>query len=317
MKTPRFWQAITPLSLSLLPLSYAYYAASKLRAWNVHPRRLSAPVICVGNLTAGGAGKTPVALALGQWCKENKIGAFFLSRGYGGSLQGPLLVNEASHSASQVGDEPLLLSRLLPTVVSKDRLAGAQFAIAQGATLIIMDDGLQNPSLHKDLSLAVVDADVGFGNGLLIPAGPLRQPVGEGLAKADAAVIINGSLSLAGDKPVLEAFTEPLGAQALAGKKLLAFCGIAYPQKFFSMLASSGLELAGQISFADHHPYSPDELIMLAQNARKQDAQLVTTAKDAVRLPKEFLTDVAVVDVALRFANPSALHALLAKAIRL
>jgi len=315
MKTPIFWKNNNALSALLFPLSLIYDAASKLHRACVIPLTLPIPVICIGNVTAGGAGKTPVALHVGQKLKQKNLRAFFLSRGYGGNLLGPLLVDPARHTAGEVGDEPLLLARLLPTVVAGDRRAGARLAIEHGAQVIIMDDGLQNPSLAKTLSLLVVDGQSSFGNGHILPAGPLRESIAESIRRADAVIIMGSGEMIPFGKPLLRAIIQPSTDFGLKGKTLLAFCGIATPQKFFTMLETLGATLAETIAFADHHAYTPPDLQTLADKAARHNATLVTTTKDAVRLPETFAKQVRVVDIALAFENEAMLDRLLDDAL--
>jgi tetraacyldisaccharide 4'-kinase len=317
MKTPGFWQSPNLLSDALLPLSFAYDFGRRLRRAVTMPQSLPIPVLCIGNLTAGGAGKTPVALHIGRLLKTRGINAFFLSRGYGGAMRGPVLVSPLKHTARQVGDEPLLLSRILPTVVAKDRLLGARFAIECGAKAIVMDDGLQNPTLTKTLSLVVIDGGYGFGNGRLLPAGPLREPAGEGLKRAQAIIVIDA----AADAPlpqgamVLHAKTRIENAAAFSGKTLFAFCGIARPEKFFASLRALGATLAGNVSFADHHAYTAADMAALAARAEAAQALLVTTEKDAVRLPEVFRSQMAVAEMALAFDQEDALARLIETAM--
>lgn len=317
MKTPGFWQSRNLISTLLLPFSWLYGMGGAAHRACSLPKKLSVPVICIGNLTAGGAGKTPVALALGEHIKRKNIRAFFLSRGYGSTDCGcaPIVVDAQKHTALEVGDEPLLLARVLPTVVARNRLKGAQLAIAQGAQLIIMDDGFQNHQLYKNLSLLVIDNTQRFGNERLMPAGPLREGLMGGFKRADAVVLVNASDEVSFIpvvKPVLHATTRP-GPKSLAlcGKKLLAFCGLAVPQKFFTMLESFGAIVVGRAVFADHHRYSTSELEQLLQQAATLGAQLVTTEKDAVRLPENFRANVAVADMELAFTSTAVLDALL------
>jgi tetraacyldisaccharide 4'-kinase len=319
MKTPAFWNSQNLISYLLLPFSWIYGAAALLRQRLAKPTHLPVPVICVGNLTAGGAGKTPVALYIGARLKQKGIKAFFLTRGYGGSFAGPVQVDPAVHASSEVGDEPLLLAKVLPTIVAKDRLRGADFAIAQGAEAIIMDDGLQNPALAKSLSLLVIDGIYGFGNGRLLPAGPLREPVKSGIQRADAIIFIAPApIPIAiNAMPILFARVAPTpGREVLAGKKLLAFCGLALPEKFFFTLSQLGGQVVEKKAFADHHPYTKNELATLTARAKALEATLVTTAKDAVRLPPEFLLQVTVVDISLLMEETQALDALLNQAMK-
>lgn len=318
MKTPRFWSTRNLLSTLLLPISGCYFLGYCWRQKKTRPVTLPVPVLCIGNLTTGGAGKTPVALAMAELLKQKNINAFFISRGYGGRAKGPLRVDPARHSALDVGDEPLLLARALPTIVGKDRLRAAHMAIAHGAEMIVMDDGFQNPTLVKTLSFIVIDRRLSFGNERLLPAGPLREPVATGLARAHAIVIINPATFLPTALPhipfILARSYPHDDVHALKGKKIIAFCGIAYPQKFYDMLQSAGVELVDTVSFGDHHRFSKKELEMLRARAQLQGAMLVTTAKDATRLPDAFKAEVTVAEMRLAFENPEQLHQLIESA---
>lgn len=305
MQAPAFWTSRHFLSTLLLPAAWIYDVVRRLRCWSVSSETLPVPVICVGNLTTGGAGKTPVALAIGNLLKAKNVKAYFLSRGYGGALPGPVLVDSHKHTAGDVGDEPLLLAQLLPTVVAKNRRAGAQFAIAQGAGVIVMDDGLQNPSLVKTLSLAVVDGTLGFGNGRLLPAGPLREPLEPGLQRCDAVIVINSpdDFIIPHAKRIFAAITQPVTAEFVKDKRWLAFCGIAYPHKFFATLHNLGGHVVESRTFSDHHPYIPHEINGLRREATALGAGLITTAKDWVRIPEELRRDIRVLDIVLAFDN--------------
>ena len=322
MRPPEFWQDAESLTAKLLtPLGCLFAAGGRLRQMTTVPRRAGIPVICVGNLVAGGAGKTPVALALAErLAARSDAGAIhFLTRGYGGSEHGPLRVDRARHHASQVGDEALLLATVAPVWVSRDRVAGAQAARDAGASCLILDDGFQNPSLHKDLSLLVIDGGFGFGNGRVIPAGPLREPVGDGLARAAAVVLIgddrHGLAARLVDRPVLRAKLMPTESSraALAGRRVFAFAGIGRPTKFFDSLRELGCDIAGSREFADHHPYTRGEIDELRAAAARLQALPVTTAKDAVRLPPELRATIAVLDVSLAWDDATALDKLLAE----
>jgi len=257
-------------------------------------RSAGLPVICLGNLTVGGAGKTPAALAVARILLAAHERPFFLSRGYGGRMTGPVLVNPAVYRATDVGDEPLLLARLAPTIVSRARVAGAQAARFGGARIIVMDDGFQNPSLKKDLSILVVDGSRGIGNGRIIPAGPLRAPLGTQLSRAQALLIVGsgeGATAVIemGRRRGLAIFHGRLEADsqhlaALRGRKVLAFAGIADPQKFFATLIDDGIAVAERWTFADHHQYSADDARTLLARAQAQHLVLLTTEKDHVRL---------------------------------
>lgn len=321
MKTPGFWYRpqATPAARLLAPASALYDIASRLRRAMARPWAAPVPVICVGNLVAGGAGKTPVALAIGRRLIEAGIPLHYLSRGHGGSLAGPVRVDPTRHSAAEVGDEPLLLARAAPAWVSRDRPAGARAAIAAGAPLIVMDDGFQNPSLGKDLSVIVVDGAAGFGNGLVLPAGPLRETPGAGLKRANAMVVMGpdragiAALAARHGLPILGARLVPSPADTarLRGRRVLAFAGIGRPGKFFATLQELGADIIGRIPFPDHHPYTPDEVMRIVETAQERDALPVTTEKDMVRLPPEARPMVHALRVDLAWDDPAALDALL------
>lgn len=308
---PSGWQAVL---LSPLGALYAWGTARRIAKGT--PKKLSVPVICVGNINAGGTGKTPTVIYLVQKLLELGHRPHVVTRGYGGSLEGPLQVNESQHTADKTGDEPLLLAAFGPVWVSKNRVAGAQAAIAAGASHIILDDGFQDPSLHKDFSLVVVDAKHGFGNQRCIPAGPLREPVQTGLARADAVLAIGEGRDISVSKPLFSAMLEPLAmGMDWQGTRVLAFAGIGHPEKFFTTLRSLGAELVHTEALADHQPLTKPLMARLLADAQKHGARLVTTEKDAVRLPKEFRQEVLTLPVRLQVANESALTELLKKHI--
>jgi tetraacyldisaccharide 4'-kinase len=311
MRAPGFWQDPPGLAAALLSPAAALYGAVAGRRLARPGARAPVPVICVGNLTAGGAGKTPTVLALVERLAARGERPAVLTRGYGGRLAGPVAVS-AQHTAAEVGDEPLLLARAAPTVVARDRPAGARLAAGLGASAIIMDDGLQNPSLSKDLSLAVVDAAVGVGNGHVIPAGPLRAPLRAQWPRVDAVLLIGDgapgevfvALAVERGKPVLRARLRPAADGAsLAGRRVLAFAGIGRPDKFFATLAELGADVVARRAFADHHPYHPAELAVLRAEAARQGLLLVTTAKDAARLSEADRAGIEVLDVELVFRD--------------
>jgi tetraacyldisaccharide 4'-kinase len=317
MRAPDFWRRDGALAHALAPLSWAWAAGARARQAGAKPARVGAPVLCVGNLTVGGTGKTPTVLALLDCLRRRGRRPHAVTRGYGGSLAGPLRI-EAGHTAAQVGDEALLLARAAPTWVARDRVAGARQAVAAGADVIVLDDGFQNPALAKDLSLVVVDGAYGFGNGRLLPAGPLREPIEDGLARADAIVLVLPPL---GERlailpttrlPVLRARLAPEPqAEGFAGVRVLAFAGIGRPEKFFATLAALRAQVVKAHAFADHHAYAPHEVMALVEEAQRLGAVPVTTAKDAVRLPIEARAMVQVLRVELEFETPAALEALL------
>lgn len=313
MHPPGFWKSGGPLAAMLSPLGALYGLSVRLKAGWSRPFTADVPVVCVGNLTAGGSGKTPIAIAIAEALRGRGRNPFFLTRGHGGRERGPALAYRA-HSAAQMGDEALLLARTAQTVVARDRAAGARLAQDKGATALVMDDGHQNFTLHKTLSLVVVDAGSGFGNGRCIPAGPLREPVTQGLARADAVILVgDGSPDLHGYAgPVLRAHLRVqtrTGPNDFSGKPVFAFAGIGRPEKFIASLEESGAVLMGSCFFPDHHPYADDEIEQLRMIAG--DAVLVTTEKDFVRMTPEQRQGIKTLKVAAMFDDPAALAALL------
>jgi tetraacyldisaccharide 4'-kinase len=303
MRAPEFWQHRGPLALLLAPLGRLHGMSVALKVRAARPYRSSAQVICVGNLTAGGTGKTPVALALAEILIARGKKVFFLTRGYGGNDPGPLLAS--GQDAHGVGDEALLLARVAPTIVAHDRAAGARLATAKGAEVIIMDDGHQNFSLAKDVSLVVT---AGFGNGLMIPAGPLREPVRQGLARADAVIRMSGGGLEDYKGPILKARLVVENA-VFAGRRVFAFAGIGRPERFVNTLKDAGAIVTGSSFFADHHRYTPSEIANLRQAAR--EAALVTTEKDFVRLAPGEREGIEVLKVRAQFDEPQLLDRLL------
>jgi len=313
-RAPDFWARPGLLSDLLLPLAWGHAALTSTRRRFAHPWRAGVPVLCVGNLVAGGAGKTPVCLSLAQLLGARGWHAHLLSRGYGGSLGGPVRVDPQRHSAAEVGDEPLLLARAAPVWIGSDRASAARAAIAAGADLLILDDGFQNTSLHQDLALVVIDGATGLGNGRVIPAGPLREPPGSGLARAEAAIVIGEDktgLVLPGSI-VLRATLAPRGATDLAGKKVVGFAGIGRPTKFRDTLEELGAAIAGWHAFPDHHPYRETELARLAEEASGANAMLVTTEKDLMRLTPLWRQHVRAIAVEIAWRDEAALLAVLA-----
>ena len=306
MYTPKFWGLSKPSFSArlLIPAAYIYSLVSSIQRTYVRPKKINIPVICIGNLTAGGAGKTPTAIAISKIIKQSGGHPHFLTRGYGGKEKGPLLVNRKEHSASNVGDEALLLARHAPTWIGRNRYTSAQAAVANGASILIMDDGFQNTSLKKDISLVVIDGGFGFGNECIIPAGPLREPIAQGLNRSNAILIIgthkvnlNHSISAYNGLLLRAEMIPSMESYKLREKAVIAFAGIGRPQKFFDTLESIGCEIIDRIPFPDHHRYSADEIMNLVENASKSGAIPVTTEKDWIRLPnesKQMITPVAV-----------------------
>ncbi len=318
MRAPEFWERRGPVAALLAPASWAWCLAGRLRRRLATPQRAAVPVICIGNLVAGGAGKTPLAIAVAR--RLSALGAMphVLSRGYGGRLEGPLRVEAGRHTARDVGDEPLLVARRHPVWIGADRVASAAAAVAAGADILVMDDGFQNPHLHQDLALVAVDGGYGLGNGRVMPAGPLREPAADGLARAAAVVLIGDDrLGLAAalgvpSRPLLSAgLRPPADAVALDGEPVLAFAGIARPQKFFATLEALGAVLVERRVFPDHHDFDPLEIMNLVEAAHGKGARLVTTEKDWVRLDADARPMVDALPVDLVFEDRAALDALL------
>jgi tetraacyldisaccharide 4'-kinase len=332
LPTPRWWYvregAPAPVARALLkPVSWIWAWATARRIARATPVDPGAPVICVGNLTAGGTGKTPVVRELLRRLNARGVRASGLSRGYGGSLEGPLRVDPARHTAAEVGDESLMLAADGPVWIARDRAAGAVAAVADGAQAIVMDDGHQNPSLKKALSLVVVDGETRdgewpLGDGSVFPAGPLREPLAVGLARADAVVLMLPDdldapdpelVAMLGGKPVLVARVTP-AAPPPQGPQF-GFAGIGKPWKVERALKAAGCDLVDFASFPDHAAYGETALRTLAETAAHHGAGLVTTEKDWVRLPPEWRARVVAWPVTAVFEDEAALEALLARAV--
>lgn len=327
MKAPHFWSAgldpksreAAPLTRALLtPLTWLYLWGLRRKLASAAPERAPVPVICIGNLTTGGAGKTPVAEAIRARIAARGLRAATLSRGHGGAATGPLRVDAARHTFRETGDEPLLLAATGEAWIGRDRPAAARAMAAAGAEAVLMDDGHQNPSLHKDFTFVVIDAGAPFGNRHVLPKGPLRETIPAGLARADAVILMgNGPVPpevTASGKPVLRARLE--AAAPVAAGPLVAFAGIGRPEKFFDSLKAAGADLRDAVPYADHHPYSASDAGYLRGLARREGAALITTSKDHVRLPAELRAETRVFPVAAVFDDPAALDALLAPLLR-
>jgi tetraacyldisaccharide 4'-kinase len=312
---PFWWQKPDWRARALLPVSALYGLVASRRMASAKREKVDLPVLCVGNFTVGGTGKTPVAIALARQARRMRLKPGILSRGHGGSFVEPHIVDPAHDSAKHVGDEPLLLAEHAPVAVTPNRAAGAKLLKEQGCDFLIMDDGFQSARIHIDYALLVVDARYGLGNGHVIPGGPMRAPLVEQLRFADA-VLKMGEGSAADEavrkaaragKPVFEAVTRPKDGGRFAGRRVLAFAGIGHPDKFFDTVGKAGGVVVLTRAFPDHHFYSDDELQELAATARAGQLQLVTTAKDAARLRNgaashaEFLRQLDVLEIETTF----------------
>jgi tetraacyldisaccharide 4'-kinase len=297
MREPAFWwrePGMAARALSPVAALYGLVAGTRLR---LRGRRADVPVVCLGDPTVGGAGKTPTAIAVARMLQAAGERPVFLTRGYGGELAGPLAIDPAQHRAAEVGDEPLLLARAATTIVARSRPQGARTAMAAGASVVVMDDGFQNPSLAKDFAVLIVDAGRGIGNGRVIPAGPLRAPLRAQLARADALVVIGEGLAAADvaasararDVPVFQArlVPDPDIVAALGSGRVLAFAGIGSPDKFFATLSGAGIAVAATRMFPDHHRFTKMEADALCEEADRDGLVLVTTEKDLARMQGE------------------------------
>jgi len=331
MKTPGFWSEDGILPRLLAPVSAVWGHVAARRMSTPARGTASVPVIAIGNFTAGGAGKTPTVAALVALARAAGLHPAVVSRGHGGRERGPLRVDPAHHLAADVGDEPLLLARLAPTVVSRDRLAGAELAARDGADLIFLDDGFQNPALHRDFALVVVDRAQGIGNGRVLPAGPLRAPLEAQLDRADALVVIDtGEATVRSTKhvlakaenrrmPIFRARLMAREPDAFAGRRVLAFAGIGRPEKFSATLRACGADVVDLVGFGDHAALSEADAARLLERAGREGALPVTTAKDAARLAGasgaalgELAATMRVLEVDLVFDDAAALGELVA-----
>ncbi len=325
LKAPKFWflSHLHIFSIVLYPLTFVYRGVRWVHQRMLFRKRpihgIPRPVVCVGNSVVGGAGKTPVVTYLAHLLGKQNIPVALISRGFGGHIVAATKVDTRKHSTSDVGDEPLLLANVGPTWVGKDRNASCLAAAREGAEVLLLDDGLQNESIPRDLALLVVDGHQGFGNGLTLPAGPLRETLPESIRKIDAVVLMGDDVHqcrkvteqiqkhVHHEFPIFKGSLKPTEASLsrLAGKKLYAFAGIGYPDKFFHLLGKHSEHVVAKESFPDHYKYTVDDITRLQKKASTADAQLITTLKDWVRLPAHVQKEVLYVEVDFVPNDPS------------
>ena len=316
MRTPNHWQNNNLVSRLLMPLGWIYFQLSLWRHKIARSFDIGVPVICVGNIVAGGAGKTPTVMYLGKLLSK-RLKVAFLTRGYGGAFSGPIKVNPHKHTFQDIGDEALLLSKIAPTWVSKNRLDGGLAAKLDGAQIILMDDGFQNPTIGKTFSILVFDGPYGLGNNQLIPSGPLRETLGRGMSRADAVVIIGEDLHDLQSKipeniPLFSVTTSPIISKKLkAAKSVIGFAGIGRPRKFLETLKTLNVDIQDFVPFPDHHKFRNSEIEDLIRKASETGAQLVTTTKDFVRLPPNTINSITPMDIELNWVNQTQIKALL------
>ena len=307
MKTPFFWyQPPGLLSTLLWPLGWFYGKGDRILRWFKKSRRFPVPIVSVGNIVCGGAGKTPTAIALAQLLQKKGVKVHFVTRGYGGVQEGPLEVDPSCHTPVDVGDEPLLLAQHAPTWIAKERPLGVQKAIEKGAHLIILDDGHQTASLYKDISFVVVDFIQGFGNGRVMPAGPLREDLTEGLKRTNALIGV-GEGNMPYSTPFFRALVIPQPL-TFSSNRIVAFCGIGFPQKFYKTLKDLGVDLVATESFPDHYTYTGEDLLRLQKLAKVHRAILVTTRKDFVKIPSCWRVHLHVLDINIQFEDPEEMY---------
>lgn len=307
MKTPFFWYKPPSLMSTLLaPLGWVYGKGVAFHRARQEPLSFSVPILSVGNIVSGGAGKTPTALALADLLQDKGINVHFVTRGYEGSEKGPLKVDPNVHSALRVGDEPLLLAEKAPTWVAKERPLGVQKAIEEGACCIILDDGHQTTSVSKDISFVVVDLLQRFGNGHVIPAGPLRENLAKGLERSDALITI-GAGDISTSRPLFRAQTHPHPLPSPTNRAI-AFCGLGFPQKFYRTLESIGIDLIATENFPDHYHYKEEDMLRLHKLANEQQAILITTRKDWVKIPPSWQRLLYTLDITIQFEDPEGVY---------
>mgnify|MGYP000013066839 FL=1 len=311
LKTPKFWSGLNWQSILLFPLSYIWRLGHYINQKNAQPQKSDIPVICVGNLTVGGSGKTPVVITLCRFLSGIGKSPSVLTRGFGGRKKGPVFVNSNLHESEDVGDEPLMMSNSNTVCVSRNRPAGAAFISSdKELDCVVMDDGLQNPTLEKNLKIAVFDGKFGIGNGLLLPAGPMRETLDDGLKNVDM-VIFNGedetglTQKIPSHIPIFTGELRPDDEiiEHLKGRPVYGFAGIGNPSRFFKTLQNIGADIVGETHFADHHPYTDTDMSQLYEDANQAGSELVTTQKDWMRLPAEWRERVLTVPVRIHFSS--------------
>lgn len=326
MNPPHFWshgldpkaREAAPFVRSMLtPLAHLYAWAVARRLEKTIPYQCEIPVICIGNVTVGGTGKSPLVMAMRKWFNEKGIRAASLSRGYKGSLKGPLKVDAASHTAAETGDEPLMMAMSGESWIGANRAEAGKAMVEDGVELILMDDGFQNPQLHKDHSILVIDSDAPFGNGHVIPKGPLREPITAAEARAQSVVLMGTGphpSDLHADKPIIRARIEPTGA--VPRGPIVVFAGIGRPQKVFDGLITRGGEISESVPYPDHHTYSQSDLTYLKKLAAERSATLLTTEKDLARIPMKDREGIKSWPVEIVFEDPSALDEIFAPILK-
>jgi tetraacyldisaccharide 4'-kinase len=300
---PKFWQDKNILSFAMLPLALIYFIVISIKNLLKLPYKSKLPVVCIGNVTAGGGGKTPIAIWLAKYLTSKQVRVCFLSRGYGGNYSNSLKLDPAIHDSKFAGDEALLLAKYAPVYLCKNRAEGAKLAEKDHMKMIIMDDGMQNNSIIKDITLMAIDGETGFGNGLLLPAGPLREPASAAIKKSNMAIIIGQ------DKQNLANIIPSVAAKIVAnnnqleGKKILAFAGIARPQKFYHTLEELGAKIIFSQDFPDHYFYSNHDLDNLCHLAEQNEAMLITTEKDYIKIPASYKDKISYLPIAIEIEN--------------
>jgi len=322
LKAPKFWylKKDTILSNSLYPLSLLFRFGTKIRNLVSKKNKSPLPTICVGNIVVGGAGKTPVALKIGELLIKSGYKPHFISKGYAGLTKISTLV-KSWHSATSVGDESILLSEVAPTWVGNDRIKSSILAKNQGGDCLIMDDGFQNPSIQKDFSIIVINSEQEFGNRRVMPSGPLRESINRGLSRTNLVIVI-GNPSKEIKKivpdhiPIIESkFEIKKENKSFKGQKIVAFAGIAYPEKFFNSLKDQGANIIKEISYPDHHIYNENDLLSLVETANKTQSILVSTKKDYVRIPKSYRSLVNTLEGEIIFKDEQLLREILSNVI--